>query len=846
MTILQERIEQLARTPVLLVASDYDGTLAPIVANPDDALPCREAIVAMRQLASLPKTHAAVVSGRALRDLSTLTGSPDDVHLVGSHGSEFDLNFAVDLPPEAVELRERIGAELESIAAHADGLTIERKPASVALHFRNADADAARHALDRVMAGPAAIDAVFTKHGKKVVELGVVPTDKGTALDTIRQRVGATATLFIGDDVTDEDAFRTLHGPDIGVKVGPGDSAAPFRVESVDEVARLLALLAEIRTAWLGGAGAVPIQSLSMLSDLRTVAIVSPDADICWFCASRIDSQPIFADLVGGPGTGVFGVRPVSGETAPAQRYDGDSLVLVTEWSDVRVTDYLDASNGRAVQRAGRVDLIRVLEGTGRAVITYAPRLDFGRAPTALLVRPDGLEVEGSLDPLVLRAPGVDWNIEREAQHQTAFAEVDLSKGPVTLELRYGTGSLRPTILPEPERRRQSADLFCNWAERLDLPDLHRQAVARSALVLKALCHGPTGAIAAAGTTSLPETIGGVRNWDYRFCWPRDASMSATSLARLGSIGEGLALLDWLLGVVESCVSADRLAPIYTVGGGRLGPEGEIGEAAGYAGSRPVRVGNSAALQVQLDVFGPVVDLVAVMADRGAPLSSQHWRLVSAMVDAVRARWGEPDSGIWEIRGPRRHHVHTKAMCWLTATRAAEISDHLLGKERPDLLELADTIREEVLEHGWSDHHKSFVGAYDSAEMDASVLTIGLSGMIDPRDDRFVRTVDAVERELRVKHGVYRYRCEDGLPGVEGTFNICTAWLIQSLAAIGRLDQARDLLDAYVGLAGPTGLMSEEWDPDSGLALGNHPQAYSHLGLVDAVRAVTDAQQRAG
>ena len=175
MTILQERIEQLARTPVLLVASDYDGTLAPIVANPDDALPCREAIVAMRQLASLPKTHAAVVSGRALRDLSTLTGSPDDVHLVGSHGSEFDLNFAVDLPPEAVDLRERIGAELEAIAAHADGLTIERKPASVALHFRNADADAARHALDRVMAGPAAIEAVFTKHGKKVVELGVVP-----------------------------------------------------------------------------------------------------------------------------------------------------------------------------------------------------------------------------------------------------------------------------------------------------------------------------------------------------------------------------------------------------------------------------------------------------------------------------------------------------------------------------------------------------------------------------------------------------------------------------------------------------------------------------------------------
>lgn len=842
MSQLQERLEEIARAPVLLVASDYDGTLSPIVSDPEKAVPHRESIVALRQLASLSQTHVAVISGRALRDLSRLTGEPDEVHLVGSHGSEFDPDFAVQLSPESVALRKRLESELAEIASRADGLAVERKPASVAFHFRNADPEQGKRAFEAVMQGPATYEGVYTKHGKQVVELGVVATNKGIALDIIRQRVGATAALFIGDDVTDEDAFATLRGPDLGIKIGEGQTKASQRVESVEEAAHLLASLAELRAAWLAGADAVPIQKLSLLSDHRTAALVTPTAEICWLCAARIDSQPVFADLVGGPSAGYFAVRSTTGEEPTAQRYEDRSFVLVTEWSDMQVTDYLDISAGRATQRAGRVDLVRVLEGRGRALIVFAPRMDFGRSPTRLRPRDGGLEVEGSLDPLVLVSPGVDWRLEDEGQHQTAFGEVDLSQGPVTLELRYGTGTLRPTVLPEPERRRQSIQLFGDWAAKLRLPDLHADAVLRSALVLKALCHGPTGAIAAAATTSLPETIGGVRNWDYRFCWPRDASMTATTLARLGSTREGLALLDWLLGVVDECSSADRLAPIYTVAGGRLGPEGEIGGVAGYAGSRPVRVGNSAALQVQLDVFGPIVELVAELALHGAPLSSEHWRLVAAMAEAVQTRWREPDHGIWEIRRPRRHHVHTKAMCWLTATKAAAISEAVLGRERPDLHALADEIKAEVLEHGWNDELQSFVGAYDSEDMDAAVLTLGLTGLIDPRDDRFVRTVDAVEKHLRVKHGVYRYRYEDGLPGVEGAFNLCTTWHIQALAAISRADEARELLDDYVSLAGHTGLLSEEWDPRTDRALGNHPQAYSHLGLIESVLALLKAR----
>ena len=838
MTDLREHLDELARAAVLLVASDYDGTLSPIVSDPARAAPHRESLVAIRQLADLPQTYVAIISGRALSDLSSLTGAPEEVHLVGSHGSEFDPDFAVQLSPESVELRKRLEAELDLIAGRADGFTLERKPASVAFHFRNADTEAAERALEAVMRGPAAYEGVYTKHGKKVVELGVVATDKGAALDTIRQRVGATAAIFIGDDDTDEDAFRTLRGPDIGVKIGDGASAAAYRVDTIEEVAHLLASLAEVRAAWLAGSEAVPIQHLSMLTDQRTIAMVSPDADVCWMCAARIDSSPIFADLVGGAGAGYFTTRPASGEHPTGQRYEEQSFVLVTKWKTMKVTDYLDASGGRVAQRAGRVDLVRVLEGEGKALIVFAPRLDFGRSPTRLEIREDGLEVEGSLDPFVLRAPGVEWHIGDEGRHQTAFGEVDLSRGPVTLEMRYGTGSLRPTLLPEIERRRQTTRVFSDWARTLVLPSLHTPAVRRSALVLKGLCHGPSGAVAAAATTSLPESVGGVRNWDYRYCWPRDASMSTTTLARLGSMREGLALLDWLLGVVDDCSSADRLAPIYTVTGGRLGPEGDIAELAGYAGSRPVRVGNSAALQVQLDVFGPIVELVAELARRGAPLSNEHWRLVSALTEAVKTRWREPDHGIWEIRGPRRHHVHTKTMCWVTAERAAHISEQVLGRRRPDLQELADEIKAEVLEHGWCHNLESFVGSYDCTEMDASVLTLGLCGLLDPKDPRFVRTVEAVDKHLRVEHGVYRYRYEDGLPGVEGTFNLCTAWHIQALAAIGRADAARELLAKYVALAGRTGLMSEEWDPRTNRALGNHPQAYSHLGLIEAVFAV--------
>ncbi|GAB4515985.1 MAG: trehalose-phosphatase [Phycisphaerales bacterium] len=835
---LRRALVELARTPLLLVASDYDGTLAPIVSDPAQAKADRPAIVALRQLSEMPLTHVAVVSGRSLAELSDFLDAPDGFHLVGSHGSEFDADFAHDLPQEARALRSRIEGELETIASQADGLTIERKPASVALHYRNASDEDGARALAAVRSGPAAHDGITVKEGKMVIELCVVDTDKGRAIERIRWRLGASATFFIGDDVTDEDAFNVLCGPDVGVKVGEGETAARFRVDDQSLVQKALALLAEEREKWLEGADAMPIERHSMLSDQRTVALVDPTGRIGWLCSPRIDSPALFAALLGGDPAGHWTIAPADGGEGE-QTYDGDAMTVVTRWGDLTLTDYLDCSSGRPTQRPGRLDLVRVLEGRGRVRVTFAPRLDFGRAPTGITPKDGGLAISGAHDTITLFAPGVDWDIRQEGRHHTAVAEFDMDGGPFTLEMRHGTGSLKPGLISESQRRTQTARYWGDWAANLTLPERHRDLVRRSAVILRGLCFGPSGAIAAAGTTSLPEWLGGVRNWDYRYCWPRDAAMTAGVLVRLGSMQEAMRLLDWIAGVIDHLPSPEALAPIYSVTGAELGPEGEIGELPGYCASRPVRVGNSAAQQVQLDVFGPITELVWLLAERGAPLSVEHWRLVRAMAEAVKSRWEEPDHGIWEPRIAPRQHVHTKVMCWLTIDRAQRVADLLMGETPDGYADLADRIRAEALEQGWDEQMGTFTHSYAGRELDASVLWTGLSGMVAPDDERFIKTVDAVERGLREGATVYRYRYDDGLPGPEGGFNICTTWLIRSLALVGRHDEAESLFEAYAALAGPTGLLSEEYDPRSGRALGNVPQAYSHLGLIEAALALS-------
>lgn len=832
---LAERIRHLARVPTLLVACDYDGTLAPLVDNPMEAVANRDSSAAMRSLAEQANTHVTVVSGRSLRDLATLSRFPEEIRLVGSHGSEFDLGFASKMDPEVSKARAELVNQVGILGRKYNAI-VEEKPTGVTFHFRQMDESKAEAARQELVRGPATMDGVYVRNGNQIIEFSVIDTNKGTALDTIRGQVGASAVIFVGDDVTDEDGFRTLSGPDIGVKVGGAPTAASFRVRDTDTVSQILALLAELRAKWLRGEALTPIEDHSILSDLRTAAIVTPRASISWLCVPRIDSGAVFAQLLGGPAAGHYTVRNAAEESLSSpsgQRYLKDTMVLETSFPEFTVTDFLDSSSGRTRRLAGRSDLLRVLEGSGTAFVEFAPRLDFGRAATQLESKEDGISVQGTADLMVLRSPGVNWEIVQDGNHQTALAEIPLTPGvPVTLELRSGTGTTRPDARSETDRLADTKHFWANWAGKLELPAVETDMVRRSALVLRSLCHGPTGAILAAATTSLPETLGGIRNWDYRYCWLRDAAMTATALARLNSHAEGMAFLDWVLGILETRTDPERLAPLYNVTGRHLPPEADITELPGYGGSRPVRVGNAADGQVQLDVFGPVVDLVHVLLERGEALSSRHWHLVEAMVLAVSRRWHEPDHGIWEIRKPPRHHVYSKVMGWVTVDRAISIADQFLDREPAAWVELRDQIATDVLTHGWNEEVGSFTAAYNDENLDASVLAVGLWGLIEPTDPRFVSTVEKVEEQLRVGPTVYRYLEDDGLPGKEGGFNLMTSWLIDSLCLIDQRERAEALFKDLCGLVGKTGLMAEEFDPENEFALGNVPQAYSHLGLI--------------
>jgi len=833
MNSLSPHLQRLAATRHLLVATDFDGVLAPIAPTPDVVRPDPEAIAALSRLSVMPRTSAAIISGRALRDLRTAL--PDDhwFLLFGSHGAESDLLVHAPGSATPVSVLARIIAVFREAAATHPSFLIEEKPFGAALHFRLApDAfavPAIRHAR-RLLAEA----GIAVREGAFVIEASTRDSHKGQAIEALRRRVAADAVVCIGDDLTDEDAFAALAPDDLSIKVGPGETRARFRLARQSLVAEVLSELADLRAAHLASASAPPIEKLSVLSDQRTVAMIDHRASLRWMCVPRIDSTATFASLLSTPDAGSFDIAPLHDEGDPLQHYEPDTFLLRSVWPSLQVRDYLDCAGGRAYQRAGRTDLLRVVDASAPALVRFAPRPDFARVPARLVIHPDGIELSDSADPMVLRSPGVSWRIIEEGRHQSAVAELPPRPEPYLFELRCGTSSLGESVMTEPRRREQTMRFWQSWTASLRVPQRYAQLVKRSALVLKALTHGPTGAIAAAGTTSLPEDPGGVRNWDYRFCWPRDAAFAASALVMLGNTGHAMKLADWMLGVLDRIESPERLRPIYTVSGGNLAPEAEIPDLAGYCSSRPVRIGNAAAMQVQLDVFGPLTEMVLLAARHGAPVTPEHWRLVEAMVRAVARRWREPDHGIWEIRLPPRHHVHSKVMCWVTADRALQLAQLYLGREPEDWRVLRDAIAADVLARGFNTDLGAFTTAYDIPELDAAALQVGLSGLLPAHDPRFTSTVRAIESSLRRGAGVYRYLFDDGIPGREGAFLLCSFWLVEAYCLCGRDSDASELFESIVALAGPTGLLPEQYCPRAGLALGNHPQAYSHAALISA------------
>lgn len=659
---------------------------------------------------------------------------------------------------------------------------------------------------------------------------GAPITDKVGALGLLRTRTEATATLHIGGGDAEEPVFADLGGADAGVRVGPGATVAAYRVDGTSAAGEVLAALAAERRAWLFGERPLPIERLSMLSNQRSVALLSPDARLTWFCHPEPDSDAVFAEVLGGRSAGFFAIRPEHGRLPLGQRYLTGTMTVRTRWSRLEVTDYLAHDT-----EPGRTDLVRVVSGSVPAIVEFAPRPEFGRAPVRITPEGEGLRVSGAPYPMVLRAAGVEWEISSDGIHDSARALVRPGAEPVVIELRCGTGTLTAAPQAEPERRRRAESHWREWLAQLDLPATDRGLVERSALTLRGLCH-PSGGVLAAATTSLPEEIGGVRNWDYRYCWLRDAALSVQALVSLGSTTEADAFLDWVHRVVESLPGPELLRPLYTLRGGDLRPEEVIDSLSGYAGSRPVRVGNLADHQVQLDVFGPVVELIAQLSQVRGTLADRDWDLVQATARAVARRWHEPDHGIWEERDEPRHRVYSRVMCWVTLDRAIVLAlrhGHSVDDAWP---RLRDLIAAEVLEHGWSEEAQAFTTAYDGTDLDAASLHIGLSGLLDPSHERFHATVTAVEAGLRSGPTVYRYHRDDGLPGGEGGFHLCTTWLIEAYLLTGRRADAEELFKHLVDCAGPTGLIPEEYDPVTERALGNHPQAYSHLGLIRCAR----------
>ena len=885
---LMNKLRSLAQTPILLVATDYDGTLSPIVEDPLQARPLRESSVALRSLAVLANTHVAVISGRALRDLAALSRFPEEIHLVGSHGSEFDVGFVEDLTAGNLQQLASIQSSFEAIADQHKGVFLEIKPASVALHYRRCAAEIHSEVAAKAQAVLGETSGVQVKLGKMVVEALVVQHNKGTALDRLRHRLAAEAVLFLGDDITDEEAFARLTGPDVGIKVGEGETLAQFRVSDPEEVAEALGFLSEEREKWVQGGGFPSIETLSFLSNGQTTAVLSEDARVVWLCHPRPDSAAVFAELLGGAGTGAFAVRPdVSAESdgeQPSQqpirqRYVNRTFTVETAWETMQVADFLEQSS---------CTLHRVLTGEGTAIVEFVPRPDFGRSHPLLELAEDGIIVTGGVDHTALRAPGVTWTSLRGGR---AVGRVELShEEPVALELRLGSNDLSPGSVNSTVVKEMTETHWKHWADKLVLPQRYTEIVRRSALTLKGLCYEPTGAVLAAATTSLPEEVGGIRNWDYRYCWPRDAAMTVQALVSLGSTIEAVDFMEWLSQRLEAIGSPDLLRPLYPVEGDMSAPEAVITTLSGYRGSRPVRVGNAAANQAQHDIFGSVLDLLwhlvsagawhgpgedppGEAAAGGAVLRGDIWGMVEGMAAAVEHLWELPDHGTWEERQPPRHHVHSKVMCWVALDRAIKIgrvigeaaggvageasaaaaggADDRAGgvaseeaaaaaeKKFEHWQMIADKIRAEVAERGWNEKVGAYTVAYDDDFLDAAVLLMGLHGMVEPTDERYMATVDLVEERLRLGPIVYRYRFDDGLPGFEGGFFLCACWLVEALHQTGREEEAESLFEEILSKLSPTGLLAEQYDPATRRQLGNFPQAYSHLGIINAALRLT-------
>ncbi|WP_435971638.1 glycoside hydrolase family 15 protein [Streptomyces sp. Qhu_M48] len=598
------------------------------------------------------------------------------------------------------------------------------------------------------------------------------------------------------------------------------------------------------------------IEDYALVGDLETAALVGTDGSVDWWCAPRFDSPACLAALLGDPGHGRWLLAPVGGVRCARRSYRGDTLVLDTVWDSlggtVRVTDFMPPRSPsedaprivRVVEGiAGRVDVrgeLRVRFHHG-SIVPWTRSID--RRTVAWVAGPDAayLSCGPGVEPVVTPdRTTVDFTVT--AGRRVAFV----------LGWRPSHNPAPPTASPAGIEAALTRTLaFWNdWSASLRYEGPAREAVIRSLLTLKALTYAPTGGVVAAATTSLPESIGGERNWDYRFCWLRDSTFTLSCLLRGGYRREALAWNDWLVRAVAG--DPADLQPLYGVEGQRRLPERYADWLPGYENSRPVRFGNAAVGQFQLDIYGEVLSTVYSAVRAGVALDATAWALVASLLEYLGQRWREPDEGIWEVRGPRRHFVHSKVMAWVAADRAVRLARvaGLRGSLRR-WQALRREMRAEVCAQGWSEEQRSFTQYYGGHEVDATALLIPRLGFLPAHDPRVLGTVRAMAR--LDDHGFLRRYGDvrdggthglDDLGGTEGTFLACTFWYADALALTGRRDEARAVFERVLAVRNDVGLLAEEWDPVAGRQLGNMPQALSHVALVNTAFTLYGTRRR--
>jgi len=575
------------------------------------------------------------------------------------------------------------------------------------------------------------------------------------------------------------------------------------------------------------------IEDYALIGDTQTAALVGIDGSIDWLCLPRFDSAACFAALLGTPDNGRWLIAPKRARRAARRSYRKGSLVLATEWElkggAVRVTDFMPP-------RAEMPNLIRIVEGLRGTVDMRAEltlRFDYGRlVPWVRRVGGDLCAVSGP-DAVCLRT-----NVPVHGEGLHTAAEFTVKEGEtVSFVLTWHPSHLSPNEPPHAGGAlERTLDWWRDWCSRLRYDGAWKEDVATSLMVLKAMTYGPTGGIVAAPTTSLPEEIGGVRNWDYRYCWVRDAAFSLWALNIGGYTEEAHAFVNWLLRAAGG--DPANLQTLYGPAGESRLPEFELDWLPGYENSKPVRVGNAAATQFQLDVYGEVLDTLHLARLFGIGSDQEAWALARHLVDFVVDHWQEPDEGIWEVRGPRQHFTHSRVMAWVALDRAVRAIEKF-GLDGP--LEkwraVRQQIHDEVIEKGFDKKRNTFTQYYGSKELDASLLMIPLVHFLPATDPRMRGTIEAIKKELMVDGFVMRYPTEktnDGLPAGEGSFLACTFWLIDNLALIGKLEEATELFERMLSLRNDVGLLAEEFDPQLGRMVGNFPQAFTHVGLVNS------------